>query len=215
MGIERTEHDAPATSDGIERVLTNPVIPPNVQSRAIVNAGCADYLTLNGTPNESCHIAKNVLDEPSTSAFIYLLTGKSKVWSNESLRNAGRLAIVTKVDDVRIYDRAEEPSICSSLLNHYTAFTCTALFYNMPTTSLGEADAKFPSASKHGIPPSPSRENPGQVYPKSDPNPEQKLGPSGPAFDAQQHEAHLREQMDPEMRAGDSLTTQEGGLYTD
>ncbi|KAH7911261.1 hypothetical protein BJ138DRAFT_1085944 [Hygrophoropsis aurantiaca] len=30
-------------------------------------------------------------------------------------------------------------------------------------------DAKFPGQSGDGIPPSPSRENPGQVYPKSDP----------------------------------------------
>ncbi|KAJ3932331.1 MAG: hypothetical protein NXY57DRAFT_974855 [Lentinula lateritia] len=39
--------------------------------------------------------------------------------------------------------------------------------------SLGEADAKFPILSHSGtpdIPPSPTIENPGQVYPKSDPN---------------------------------------------
>ncbi|KAI0092280.1 hypothetical protein BDY19DRAFT_590644 [Irpex rosettiformis] len=36
--------------------------------------------------------------------------------------------------------------------------------------SLGGADAKFPNQSTEAIPPSPSRENPGQVYPKSDPN---------------------------------------------
>ncbi|KAI0764097.1 hypothetical protein BC629DRAFT_1596780 [Irpex lacteus] len=35
--------------------------------------------------------------------------------------------------------------------------------------SLGGADAKFPNQSTDAIPPSPSRENPGQVYPKSDP----------------------------------------------
>ncbi|KIJ64272.1 hypothetical protein HYDPIDRAFT_28708 [Hydnomerulius pinastri MD-312] len=34
---------------------------------------------------------------------------------------------------------------------------------------LGEADAKFPDQTSGGIPPSPTRENPGQVYPKSDP----------------------------------------------
>ncbi|KAH7927183.1 hypothetical protein BV22DRAFT_1118398 [Leucogyrophana mollusca] len=33
---------------------------------------------------------------------------------------------------------------------------------------MGE-DAKFPGQGGQGIPPSPSRENPGQVYPKSDP----------------------------------------------
>lgn len=42
--------------------------------------------------------------------------------------------------------------------------------------SLGDADAKFPSDASYiskdtpDIPPSPSRENPGQVYPKSDPH---------------------------------------------
>ncbi|KAH9837921.1 uncharacterized protein C8Q71DRAFT_569091 [Rhodofomes roseus] len=37
--------------------------------------------------------------------------------------------------------------------------------------SLGDADAKFPGQSlEKNIPPSPSRENPGQVYPKSDPH---------------------------------------------
>ncbi|KAF9221826.1 hypothetical protein BS17DRAFT_784775 [Gyrodon lividus] len=34
---------------------------------------------------------------------------------------------------------------------------------------LGEADAKFPGQTGGGIAPSPTRENPGQVYPKSDP----------------------------------------------
>ncbi|KAH7882685.1 hypothetical protein F5I97DRAFT_1907559 [Phlebopus sp. FC_14] len=34
---------------------------------------------------------------------------------------------------------------------------------------LGEADAKFPGQTGSGRPPSPTRENPGQVYPKSDP----------------------------------------------
>ncbi|CAE6470219.1 unnamed protein product [Rhizoctonia solani] len=85
----------------------------------------------------------------------------------------------------------------------------------MPSATMNEADAKFPTASDNGIPPSPTRENPAGVYPKSDPNPEQKLGPSGPAFDAQQHQAHLREHMDAETRAGDALTTREGGLYSD
>ncbi|KAK7045452.1 hypothetical protein VNI00_007705 [Paramarasmius palmivorus] len=32
------------------------------------------------------------------------------------------------------------------------------------------ADAKFPNQHASGIPPSPTRENPGQVFPKSDPN---------------------------------------------
>ncbi|THV03473.1 hypothetical protein K435DRAFT_962366 [Dendrothele bispora CBS 962.96] len=40
--------------------------------------------------------------------------------------------------------------------------------------SLGEADGKFPDTSPphdYGIPPSPTRENPAGVYPKSDPSP--------------------------------------------
>ncbi|KAK7446988.1 hypothetical protein VKT23_014201 [Stygiomarasmius scandens] len=40
--------------------------------------------------------------------------------------------------------------------------------------SMGEADAKFPSESAaydYGIPPSPTRENPAGVFPKSDPRP--------------------------------------------
>ncbi|KAJ8519281.1 hypothetical protein ONZ45_g3750 [Pleurotus djamor] len=37
--------------------------------------------------------------------------------------------------------------------------------------SLGEAEAKFPESGANGIPPSPTRENPGQVFPKSDPSP--------------------------------------------
>lgn len=41
--------------------------------------------------------------------------------------------------------------------------------------SLGDADAKFPQSTANGLPPSPSRENPGQVFPKSDP----KAAPSG------------------------------------
>ncbi|KAF8757763.1 hypothetical protein RHS01_03356 [Rhizoctonia solani] len=104
----------------------------------------------------------------------------------------------------------------------------------MPSATMNEADAKFPTASDNGIPPSPTRENPAgvQLSPENErdtdstdslntgvpqicPNPEQKLGPSGPAFDAQQHQAHLREHMDAETRAGDALTTREGGLYSD
>ncbi|KAL1725833.1 hypothetical protein EV714DRAFT_277124 [Schizophyllum commune] len=50
--------------------------------------------------------------------------------------------------------------------------------------SLGESDAKFPqeipSPGPPAIPPSPTRENPGQVYPKSDPSP-------GPARHTPQH----------------------------
>ncbi|KAI0659658.1 hypothetical protein C8Q70DRAFT_124284 [Cubamyces menziesii] len=37
--------------------------------------------------------------------------------------------------------------------------------------SMGDADAKFPGQRSPAIPPSPSRENPGQVYPQSDPRP--------------------------------------------
>ncbi|KAF4568294.1 hypothetical protein EYR36_010304 [Pleurotus pulmonarius] len=41
------------------------------------------------------------------------------------------------------------------------------------TMSLGEADAKFPDSATNGLPPSPTRENPGQVrimlyFPKND-----------------------------------------------
>ncbi|KAI0670228.1 hypothetical protein C8Q78DRAFT_1079211 [Trametes maxima] len=36
--------------------------------------------------------------------------------------------------------------------------------------SMGDADAKFPG-QRTGIPPSPTRENPGQVFPQSDPQP--------------------------------------------
>ncbi|KAI1789671.1 hypothetical protein LXA43DRAFT_1096091 [Ganoderma leucocontextum] len=35
--------------------------------------------------------------------------------------------------------------------------------------SLGDDDARFPGHRSTGLPPSPSRENPGQVFPKSDP----------------------------------------------
>ncbi|PSS37263.1 hypothetical protein PHLCEN_2v901 [Hermanssonia centrifuga] len=39
----------------------------------------------------------------------------------------------------------------------------------LTSLSSHEADAKFPNQSTDAIPPSPSRENPGQVYPRSDP----------------------------------------------
>ncbi|KAG6866331.1 hypothetical protein C0991_005798 [Blastosporella zonata] len=48
--------------------------------------------------------------------------------------------------------------------------------------SLGEADGKFPTANQGtGLPPPPSRENPGQVFPKSDPQsaPHTPVPPSG------------------------------------
>ncbi|KAI0369244.1 hypothetical protein BV20DRAFT_1122150 [Pilatotrama ljubarskyi] len=35
--------------------------------------------------------------------------------------------------------------------------------------SMGDVDSKFPGQRSAAIPPSPSRENPGQVYPQSDP----------------------------------------------
>ncbi|KAJ2991988.1 hypothetical protein NUW54_g8049 [Trametes sanguinea] len=37
--------------------------------------------------------------------------------------------------------------------------------------SMGDSDSKFPGQRNFAIPPSPSRENPGQVYPQSDPQP--------------------------------------------
>ncbi|OSC99994.1 hypothetical protein PYCCODRAFT_1437741 [Trametes coccinea BRFM310] len=37
--------------------------------------------------------------------------------------------------------------------------------------SMGDSDSKFPGQRNAAIPPSPSRENPGQVYPQSDPQP--------------------------------------------
>ncbi|KAG9122370.1 hypothetical protein FRC07_001293, partial [Ceratobasidium sp. 392] len=79
--------------------------------------------------------------------------------------------------------------------------------------SLGEADAKFPTAADHGIGPEPTRENPAGVYPKSDPQPEEK-NESGAGFDnkdAKAHAAALQQGMDSETRAGDALTTREGG----
>ncbi|KAI8990424.1 hypothetical protein BD414DRAFT_437951 [Trametes punicea] len=36
--------------------------------------------------------------------------------------------------------------------------------------SMGDVDSKFPGQRSTAIPPSPSRENPGQVYPQSDPH---------------------------------------------
>ncbi|QRV88770.1 hypothetical protein RhiJN_16788 [Ceratobasidium sp. AG-Ba] len=86
----------------------------------------------------------------------------------------------------------------------------------MPSASLGEADAKFPTAADNGIPPEPTRENPAGVYPKSSPVPEQKNESGGfTASDAKAHAAALQEGMDSETRAGDSLTTRQGGMYTD
>ncbi|KXN85237.1 hypothetical protein AN958_11512, partial [Leucoagaricus sp. SymC.cos] len=41
------------------------------------------------------------------------------------------------------------------------------------------ADATFPSSHGVGLPPSPTVENPGQVYPKSDPTPAQRTPRSG------------------------------------
>ncbi|KAG9088331.1 hypothetical protein FRC06_002089 [Ceratobasidium sp. 370] len=87
----------------------------------------------------------------------------------------------------------------------------------MTSGSLSEADAKFPTAADHGIPPEPTRENPAGVYPKSSPQPEKKNDP-GARFDendARAHIAALREGMDAETRAGDALTTREGGMYAD
>ncbi|KZT59484.1 hypothetical protein CALCODRAFT_516089 [Calocera cornea HHB12733] len=54
--------------------------------------------------------------------------------------------------------------------------------------SLGDADAKFPGQSGEGLPPAKTRENPGQVYPKSDP----QSAPSSEHYDrplpAEEHE---------------------------
>ncbi|EJU03666.1 hypothetical protein DACRYDRAFT_105828 [Dacryopinax primogenitus] len=45
--------------------------------------------------------------------------------------------------------------------------------------SLGEADAKFPGQGGNGLPPPKTAENPGQVYPKSDP----QIAPSSTHYD--------------------------------
>ncbi|KAG8735114.1 hypothetical protein FRC10_010966 [Ceratobasidium sp. 414] len=79
------------------------------------------------------------------------------------------------------------------------------------------ADAKFPTAVDHGIPPEPTRENPAGVYPKSSPQPEKK-NDSSAGFDEEDARAHiaaLREGMDAEAGAGDALATREGGMYAD
>ncbi|KAH9893994.1 hypothetical protein C8Q73DRAFT_498325 [Cubamyces lactineus] len=53
--------------------------------------------------------------------------------------------------------------------------------------SMGDADAKFPGQRSPGIPPSPSRENPGQVYPQSDPRPAPPQSIPGTGGEQQPH----------------------------
>jgi len=88
--------------------------------------------------------------------------------------------------------------------------------------SLGEADAKFPGQeNQNAIPPSPTRENPGAVYPKSSPEAEKK-GDEAKTDTVAEIQAG-DQQPDPfrdnfehaKAKASSDLTTQEGPMFTD
>ncbi|GJE92946.1 hypothetical protein PsYK624_091050 [Phanerochaete sordida] len=77
--------------------------------------------------------------------------------------------------------------------------------------SMGDADAKFPNQSSGAIPPSPSRENPGAVYPKSDP----KAAPSESVPGTGGAGVGVGAGAGAGASGGAPGTTQEGPLFTD
>ncbi|KAI0311678.1 hypothetical protein OF83DRAFT_1177344 [Amylostereum chailletii] len=91
----------------------------------------------------------------------------------------------------------------------------------MPSATLGEADAKFPNQHGDGLPPPATPENPGQVYPKSDPSP----APTGNV--ASRSAQSLQKEAEGERRAaareevrvlggrGDPQSAESGGMFTD
>ncbi|KAA1466880.1 hypothetical protein DENSPDRAFT_831787, partial [Dentipellis sp. KUC8613] len=88
------------------------------------------------------------------------------------------------------------------------------------STSLGEADAKFPGSQSTALPPSPSAENPGQVYPKSDPKPAPPDTVPGGAPSAA-HKLRLAEQSGlaktraKDAKDGAAQSAETGGMFTD
>ncbi|KAI0759042.1 hypothetical protein C8Q74DRAFT_1301705 [Fomes fomentarius] len=84
--------------------------------------------------------------------------------------------------------------------------------------SLGEANAKFPGQHAAGLPPSPSRENPGQVFPHSDP----KAAPRGSVpGTGEEREPYTTEALgNPRGNRVDTdepgvVNQKEGGLFVD
>ncbi|KAL1938919.1 hypothetical protein VTO73DRAFT_11072 [Trametes versicolor] len=75
---------------------------------------------------------------------------------------------------------------------------------------MGDADAKFPGQHGAGLPPSPSRENPGQVFPQSDPKAASTDSVPGTGRDVQIRTGKVfKKETEP------SVVKEEGGMFTD
>ncbi|KAI0050758.1 hypothetical protein FA95DRAFT_1603222 [Auriscalpium vulgare] len=83
------------------------------------------------------------------------------------------------------------------------------------------ADAKFPGQTGDAIPPSPTRENPAQVYPKSEPTPAAREpapvpSPKARASPAQQQAAQAVADADREAKVDAVRNSAEsGGMFAD
>ncbi|KAI0060094.1 hypothetical protein BV25DRAFT_1993122 [Artomyces pyxidatus] len=86
--------------------------------------------------------------------------------------------------------------------------------------TMGEADAKFPHQSGEGLPPAPTKENPGQVYPKSDPSPAPRASVPGSGLTLQQElkaerGAEAKEEVKRLSGKEDPSSAESGGTFVD
>ncbi|TFY76161.1 hypothetical protein EWM64_g7850 [Hericium alpestre] len=81
--------------------------------------------------------------------------------------------------------------------------------------TLGDSDAAFPGQHSDAIPPSPSRENPGQVYPKSDPTAAPPDSVPGSAKSAQDRVLEEKAIAQKEAGKADAASAETGGMFKD
>ncbi|KAG2005701.1 hypothetical protein CC2G_002085 [Coprinopsis cinerea AmutBmut pab1-1] len=81
-----------------------------------------------------------------------------------------------------------------------------------------EPDPRFPIGTQSGLPPSPSRENPGQVFPSNDPDKLKGQEGARPLVGSGKRRTAgvVTSTAQPEgSSVEDKVTTQEGGMFTD
>ncbi|KAI0030447.1 hypothetical protein K488DRAFT_87750 [Vararia minispora EC-137] len=86
--------------------------------------------------------------------------------------------------------------------------------------TLGESDAKFPKTTTDGLPPSPSRENPGAVFPKTDPSTAPRITSPGVAVAEQKAQEHDRlakahHDLREMTRKQDPQSAETGGMFVE
>ncbi|TFY81390.1 hypothetical protein EWM64_g2625 [Hericium alpestre] len=77
------------------------------------------------------------------------------------------------------------------------------------------ADAKFPGSTSDALPPSPTPENPGAVYPKTDPTPAPPDSIPGGAKSVRDRALEAYATAIKKSGQADACSAETGGLFTD